>query len=119
MVLRLEARGQAADIGNLELAVAIGERKQLVARRLKPRAQRATVPAVGVVVDHPHNVWVGCGKPICDLACLVTRPVVDGDDLKRLRERGQRLERLGHKGLDVGLLVVGREEVREARDLAG
>ena len=43
----------------------------------------------------------------------VARAVVDGDDLERLGDGRQALERLLDEALDVRLLVVGREEVRQ------
>ena len=44
------------------------------------------------------------------------RAVVDRDDLERLGERRQGRQRLVDQALEVGLLVVGREEVRQPGD---
>ena len=70
----------------------------------------------GETVDHPHHARVGGGQPVRDLAGPVPGAVVHGDDLEDLRDGRQRLEGLLHEGLDVGLLVVGREEVGQPGD---
>jgi hypothetical protein len=49
-------------------------------------------------------------RAVRDLLGPVLRPVVDGDDLELVGDRGQRRERLRHQALEVGLLVVRREE---------
>ena len=56
------------------------------------------------------------GEPVGDGRGRVARAVVDDDDLERPGDRRQALERLAHERLEVRLLVVGREEVREPVD---
>ena len=116
VVGRRQPLGQPAEVRDLELAVAVGEGKELEPRRLEARAQRAAIAAVDVVVDRPDHARMLGSEPVGDLAGPVPRPVVDGDDLELVGERRERRQRLLHEALEVRLLVVGREEVRQARD---
>ena len=118
-IVRREPGRQPAEVLDPELPVAVGEREQLVARGLEAGPERAAVAAVDVVVDDPDDARVLGGEPVRDLAGAVLRAVVHGDDLERLRDRRERLERLGDQPLEVGLLVVGREEVAQARHPLG
>ena len=59
---RGEARGQPAEVRHPELAVAVGEGDELVARRPEARAQRRPVAEVRRVVDGPDDVRVGGGE---------------------------------------------------------
>ena len=52
------ARGEPPDVRDLELAVAIGERDEVVARGREARAERGAIAQVGRVVDDPHEVGV-------------------------------------------------------------
>ena len=70
-------------------------------------------------MDDPHDVRVGGREPVGDLGRPVGRPVVDGDDLEPLGDPRQGLERLLDQPLEVRLLVVGGEEVREPRHEVG
>ena len=98
MVRLVEARRQPAEVRDLELAVAVGEREQVVARRLEARAQGAAVAAVDRVVDDADDVRVLGREPVRDLGRPVLRPVVDGDDLELLGDPRQGLERLVRPG---------------------
>ena len=80
------------------------------------RTQRGAVAQVGRVVDGADDAGVGGGQRVGDGRGGVARAVIDGDDLERVGEGRQRLERLLDEALEVGLLVVGREEVGQARD---
>ena len=51
--------GQPADVGDLELAVAVGERDELVTRRSEAGAEGRAVAEVGRVVDDPDDVRDG------------------------------------------------------------
>ena len=108
--------GQAADVGDLELAVAVGERDEVVAGGGEAGAKRRAVAEVRRVVDRPDDAGVGRRQRVGEGRRAVLRAVVDRDDLERVGEGRQRLERLLHEALEVGLLVVGREEVGQARD---
>ena len=68
------------------------------------------------MVDGPDDVGVARRERVSDGRRRVLRAVVDGDDLERVGEGRQGLERLGDERLEVRLLVVCREEVRQARD---
>ena len=105
---------EPADVRDVELAVAVGEGDELVAGRREARAERGAVAEVRRVVDGAHDVRVARGEVVGDRRRRVARPVVDRDDLERLREQRQRRERLVDEALEVRLLVVGREEVRQA-----
>ena len=59
---------------------------------------------------------VARGQGVSDRRRRVLRAVVDGDDLERVGQGRQRLERLADESLEVRLFVVGREEVGQARD---
>ena len=111
-----ETRRQPADVRHLELAVTIGEGNEVVAGRPEPGPQRSPVPEVGGMVDHAHDVGVRDGQGVSDGRGSVARAVIDGDDLERVSQGRQSLQRLGHEPADVGFLVVRREEVRKAGD---
>ncbi len=65
------------------------------------------------MVDGPDDTRMGGRKLVRDRPRRIARAVVDDHDLERLRDRRQRLERLVDEAAHVGLLVVGRKEVRE------
>ena len=67
-------------------------------------------------MDDADDVGVGGGEGVRDARRAVAGAVVDRDDLEHVGQGRQRLERLGDQALEVGLLVVGREEVRQARE---
>ena len=77
---------QPPDVLDAELAVAVGERDQLVPRGTEAGAQRAAVPEVGRVVDGADDARVPRRQLVGEGACPVARAVVDGDDLERLRD---------------------------------
>ena len=71
------------------------------------------------MVDGPDDVRDARAASSSAIAAgRVARAVVDDDDLERLGERRQRLERLLDEPLEVRLLVVGREEVGQPGDAA-
>ncbi len=111
-----EALGEPPDVGDVELAVAVGERDELVAGRREAGAERGAVPEVRRVVDGAHDVRMAGGEVVGDRRGRVARPVVDRDDLERLGEQRQGRQRLVDQALEVRLLVVGREEVRQPGD---
>jgi hypothetical protein len=108
--------GQPPEVLDAELAVAIGEGHELVAGRREPGPQRGAVAEVGRVVDGAHDARVGGGQLIGEGLGPIARAIVDGDDLERLGDAREAVEGFGDEPLDVGLLVVGRKEVRQARD---
>ena len=71
------------------------------------------------MVDDAEYIRVAPRQIVGYRRCPVLRTVVDGDDLESGRQGGQRRQRLVHEGLEVGLLVVGREEERQFGDPAG
>ena len=71
------------------------------------------------MVDGPDDVRVRGRQPSAMPAVRSRRAVVDDDDLERLGEPRQGLERLLDEPLEVRLLVVGREEVRQPRHEVG
>ena len=114
-----EAGGEPAEVRDPELAVAVGERDELVAGGPEAGQQRRAVAEVRRVVDGPDDAGVRRGQLVGDRAGRVARPVVHDDDLEHLGERRQGLERLRDELADVGLLVMGREEVGQPRDALG
>ena len=110
-----QAIEQTAQVRNLELAVAISEGDELVARGLEAAAHGRAVAQVGLVVNGADARIAG-GQAVGNLGRLVAAAVVDGDDLELVRERRQHLERLGHERLDVLRLVVRGKEERQLRD---
>jgi hypothetical protein len=68
------------------------------------------------VVDRSDDARVAVGQLVGDRRCAVVRTIVDDEDLERLGEDRERLEGFVDEALEVGLLVVGREEVRELGD---
>ena len=56
-----QAGGQPAEVLDPELAVAVGERDELVAGRAEARPQGRPVAEVGRVVDGPHDA--GMARP--------------------------------------------------------
>ena len=115
-VVRLgQARGQPAEVGDPELAVAVGEGDEVVAAAPNPTgARRRSRRLVGWWTARTTSGWRP--RAVGDRRGPVARAVVDGDDLERLGERRQDRQRLLDEALEVGLLVVGREEVRQAGD---
>ena len=71
------------------------------------------------MVDGAHDTGVGGGQFVRERLGPVPRAVVDRDDLERLGDGREGVEGFGDESLDVGFLVVGREEVGEARDASG
>jgi hypothetical protein len=65
------------------------------------------------MVDGSHDTRMPVRELVGDLGGSVARPVVDGDDLERLGNPGQRREGLVDETLEIRLLVVGRKEVRK------
>jgi hypothetical protein len=111
-----EPAGQASEVRDAELAVAVGEAHEVVAGRPKARPERGAVAEVRGVVDGPDDVGMRRRQAVRDRGGRVLRAVVDGDDLEAVGERRQGVERLQHERLEVRLLVVGREEVGEGRN---
>jgi hypothetical protein len=114
-VRRGVSRGQSTEVRDAELAVAVREGHELVARRAEAGPQRRPVAAVHRVVHGPNDAGVCRGQLVGDDLGPVPRSVVDDDDLERLGEGRKDPERLLDESRDVGLLVVGREEVGEPR----
>ena len=71
------------------------------------------------MVDDADDVGVGGRERVGEGRRAVLRAVVDRDDLERVGQGRQGLERLVDEALEVGLFVVGREEVGQARDSGG
>ena len=71
------------------------------------------------MADQPDDVRVPLGERLGDAGRGVARAVVDGDDLERLGQARQGGQRLLDQALEVGFLVVRREEVGEPRDAVG
>ena len=113
------ARDQPAEVRDAELAIAVGEGHELIAGRPEARAQRRTVALVHRVVDGPDDARMRSREFVGDGRRPVAGAVVDGDDLERVGEAGQDGEGFLDEALQVGLLVVGGEEVRQARDARG
>ena len=71
-IRRGQALGQSAEILDAELAVAIGERDELVASRRETGAERGAVPEVRRVVDRPDHAGMGgrelIGEGLCPIA---------------------------------------------------
>ena len=111
----LQPRQQEGQVRDAELAVAVGEADERVARRPEARADGRPVALVHRVVDDAHDVGVLGGQAVGDLGRAVRAAVVDADDLEALRQRGQLGERLRHERLDVLGLVVRGEEVAQGR----
>jgi hypothetical protein len=109
---RLEPLDKAPEIDDLELAVTVRVRKMVEAGGGEPGPERGTVAEVGRVVDGA-NRWVRRGQRVRQRRRRVPGAIVDDDDLERLGERRQRRQGLSHERLEVGGLVVGREEVRQ------
>jgi hypothetical protein len=114
-VVRRGAIEQPPEIGDLELAVAVGERDEVEARGPEAGPERRPVAKVGRVMDGPDDARMGLGQAVRDRRRGVTRTVVDGDDLELIGQGRQGDERLLDQRLEVRLLVVGREEVRQPR----
>ena len=85
--------GQPAEVLDPELAVAVGERDELVAGGPEAGAQGGAVAQVGRVVDGADDARMGGGQLVGDLAGAVARAVVDGDDLERLGQGRQDVAR--------------------------
>ena len=107
---------EAPDVGYPELAIAVGEADERVARGSQPGTDGGPVAQVARVMDDPHDVGVRCGEPVGDGPGPVAAAVVDADDLEPVGQRRQRRERLLDEPLDVLGLVVRREEVAQLRD---
>ena len=112
----VEPGNQPTEVGNPKLAIPVGEADEVVAGRPEARTERRTVAQVHRVVDRADDVRMGAREAVGDGRGPVLRAVVDGDDLEAVRESRQRDQGLLHERLEVGLLVVGREEVREGGD---
>ena len=105
-----------AEVGDLELAVAVGEGDELVAGGAEAGAECRAVAEVGRVVDGADDVRMGGRELVGDLGGPVLRAVVDGDDLELVGEGRQGRQGFRDEGLEVGLFVVRGEEVAELGD---
>ena len=68
------------------------------------------------MVNGPNDARMLRDELVCDRPGGVARAIVDDDDLEGLCQPRQRLEGLVDQPAQVGLLVVGREEVRQSGD---
>src|SRR5262245_32308006 len=68
--------------------------------------------------DQPELVGVVPNQPLDDLGRVVSAPVVDHDHLELVGHLGRDLQRRADGTLDVGLLVEGGQDDREARNSA-
>ena len=84
---------QAPDVGDLELAIAVGVGDELVSGGPEPGTKGRAVAEVGRVVDGPDDVGVGGGEPVRDLGGGVLGAVVDRDDLEGVRRGSGRVAR--------------------------
>ncbi len=91
-------RGQ---VGETELAVAIGEADEGEAGRAQSRADGRAIAAVHRVVDHAHHVGVLGRQSVCDPGRAIPAAVIDAEDLEASSHAGQLDQRLGHESLDV------------------
>ena len=91
---------------------------ELVARGAEAGAQRRPVAEVDRVVDGPDDVRDGAlGELRPRWSRVASREPSSTAMISNVSaRRRQGPERLLHEALEVGLLVVGREEVRQARD---
>jgi hypothetical protein len=106
----LSAFNEARKIGDAELSVTIGIGEIVVARRRKARTKRSAVPPILVVSHQAHDPAMLLNQARGDAASVVTRPIVNENDLIGCREGGEGRERLGDQPLKVFGLVVAREE---------
>ena len=106
---------QPGQVGDPELAVAVGEGDEVVARGAQAAAHGRAIALVDLVV-HDADVWIRRSQAFGNLQRGVAAAVVDGNDLELVRERRQLLERLGDERLDVLGLVVRGKEVGQRRD---
>ncbi len=111
-----EPGDQPTEVGNSELAIPVGEADKVVAGRPEARAERRPVAQVHRVVDRADDVRMGGREAIGDRRGRVPRAVIHDDDLEAIREGWQSGQGLLHERLEIGFLVVGREEVRESGD---
>ena len=109
--------GQPADVRHLELAVAVDEGDQLEASGPEAGPESGPVAQVRRVVDDPERRrdawprarrrWPACGRVEPSSTAMISN---------LLGQRRQGAERLVDQSLEIGLLVVGREEERQLRD---
>ena len=118
-VRRGQAGRQPADVDDPELAVAVGEGDELVAGGPEPRQQGGPIASVDRVMHDAHDVRVPGRERVGEVRRPVAGAVVDGDDLERIGQARQCGEGLIDQRFEVGLLVMGREEIGETRDPVG
>ena len=106
-------RQQADELGQVELAVAVGQQDPRHPRRLDPRAHGGAVAAVGRVHDDA-DALVGGRERLGALARGVGGAVVDDDDLHAARAQLGGGERLRDGGADVVLLVEAGQDDGQA-----
>jgi hypothetical protein len=106
----LSTFNEARKIGDAELSVTIGIGEIVVARRRKARTKRSAVTPTLVVANQAHDTAMLLNQALGDAASVVTRAIVNENDLIGRREGGEGRERLGDQPLKVLLLVVAREE---------
>ena len=110
---------QGGEVGDPELAVAVREADQRIARSPQAGPERRAVALVQAVVDSTNHTGMLGGEPVRDGARAIGAAIVDRDDLESLGQDGQLLQRLCDELLDVLGLIVGREEVAQAIDAVG
>ena len=112
LAIAIEAGGQ---VGNPELAVAVGERDQVVACGAKPAAHGRAITLVDLVMNDPDARRRLAASRRRSRGVRVAAAIVDADDLELVGELGQLLQRLGDKCLDVLGFVMCRRRRRKVR----
>src|SRR5207302_2734154 len=100
----LEPGDEAAEVGDLELAIAVGEGDEAISGGSESGPQGSAVAEVRRVVDGP-NLRMRRRELVGEGRRFVARAVVDDDDLVLVRKAGQGPERFCDRRAEVRDLV--------------
>ena len=110
----LEACHQRFDVARRDLEVGVVEHDDRLRGGRTPGRQRAPLAAIALVGEHADARVLRCHGPR-GISGAVAAPVVDHEDLERTLPLVQAPREATQVGIDVGRLVEGRQEDREAR----
>ena len=108
-----QVRGQLRKLGDIELAVPIGEEEVFLLAGIDPTSNGCPVTLVFLMMNDTDPLIL-FHQSIRDLSGPVLAPVIDNDDFIILGHLGKDGSKPIHHPLHIGLFIIGREKSRKA-----